>query len=60
MIDFLPVETVAIPSRYQTASLIDILDRAWGPIGPAIYFLTERIDHLVPNMDQMENIPGRT
>lgn len=40
-------------------STVDVMYRAWGPIGPVLYFLTSWFGHSCPDMDTVENLPSR-
>jgi len=48
-----------ITHQPQMASMAEITYRAWGPVGPAIFFRDPSDRNNFPYLDPMEDAPGR-
>lgn len=51
--------TIAIPTQVPMMSTVDITFKAWGIVGPAIWFRPALHLNRCPRLDQMENVSGR-
>lgn len=48
-----------LPHQPPNMSLLDIFYRAWGPVGPVIYFRDLILGNTSSRLDKMENVQGR-